>query len=69
MSTPGEWAVLNGLQCPAGGLCACRHDCADQKFRCLHCGCDCPLPEDGDALSGDPDGCPCCHRDVFASPL
>ena len=62
MSALGDWAVLAALQCPAGGLCDCRHDSADPRFTCPHCGCDCPLPDPHEQLGG-PDDCACCHED------
>jgi hypothetical protein len=54
--------VLAAYECPAGGLCDCRHQPSTQgrSPRCPRCGCSCPLPDPGDAL-GDPDACPCCH--------
>jgi len=64
---PGEPAeddrdFLAAYECPAGGLCDCRHQPSAQgrSPRCPRCGCGCPLPDPDDALS-DPDACPCCH--------
>jgi hypothetical protein len=64
---PGEPAaddrdILAAYECPAGGLCGCRHQPSAQGRwpRCPRCGCTCPLPDPDEAL-GDPDACPCCH--------
>ncbi|GAB1646889.1 hypothetical protein [Krasilnikovia sp. MM14-A1259] len=55
-------AVLAVYECPAGGLCDCKHQPSRQGRlpRCPRCGCSCPLPDPDTAL-GDPDACPCCH--------
>ena len=54
--------ILAAYECPAGGLCDCRHRASAQGRwpRCPRCGCSCPLPDQDDALD-DPDACPCCH--------
>ena len=56
--------VLAAYECPAGGLCDCRHDeepSGQGRWpRCSRCGCSCSPPDPGNAL-GDPDACPCCH--------
>jgi hypothetical protein len=64
---PGEPAeddrdILAAYECPAGGLCGCRHQPSAQgrEPRCPRCGCSCPLPDPHETL-GDPDACPCCH--------
>ncbi|GIF08866.1 hypothetical protein [Actinoplanes siamensis] len=70
---PGEPAaddrdILAAYECPAGGLCDCRHQHEPSGRgrwpRCPRCGCSCPLPNPDDAL-GNPDACPCCH---YSSP-
>ncbi len=54
--------ILAAYECPAGGLCACRHQPSGRGRwpHCPRCGCSCWPPEPDDAL-GDPDACPCCH--------
>lgn len=56
--------VLAAYECPAGGLCDCRHQHEPRGQgrwpHCPRCGCGCSLPDPDDAL-GDPDACPCCH--------
>lgn len=56
--------ILAAYECPAGGLCGCRHEREPKGRgrwpRCPRCGCSCSLPDPDDAL-GDPDACPCCH--------
>jgi hypothetical protein len=52
--------ILAAYECPRGGLCSCTHPGGDE-WACPHCGCDCSLPDQFDAI-GDPDACPCCHR-------
>jgi hypothetical protein len=57
--------ILAAYECPAGGLCDCRHErdpAAHGRWpRCPRCGCGCSLPDPDTAL-GDPDACPCCHH-------
>lgn len=55
-------SILAAYECPAGGLCDCRHQPSAQGRwpRCPRCGCSCSLPNPDDALD-DPDACPCCH--------
>ena len=56
--------VLAAYECPAGGLCDCRHQHEPSGQgrwpRCPRCGCGCSLPDPDNAL-GAPDACPCCH--------
>ncbi|WP_139128789.1 hypothetical protein [Micromonospora nigra] len=50
--------ILAAYECPAGGLCDCKHP--GGQYACPNCGCDCPLPDPDAPTTGDPDACPCC---------